>query len=95
MANRGGEFNFFQSIDVRINMRTDSSISVRLMTPKLASRQPRPQRIFLLQEEGEKEALEHLKQVIKICPNRGHIFQNNLKNTWTNIQKTRVLVVEA
>ena len=40
----------------------------------LAIRQPRPQRIFSLQEEGEKEALEHFKQVIKICPNRGHNF---------------------
>ena len=44
--------------------------------------QPRPQRIFLLQEEGEKEALEHFKYVIKICPNRGHIFQNKSTFTW-------------
>ena len=36
--------------------------------------QPLPQRIFLLQEEREKEALEHFKHVIKICPNSGHIF---------------------
>ena len=35
--------------------------------------QPRPRL-----EEGEKEALEHFKRVIKICPNRGHIFQNKL-----------------
>ena len=32
-------------------------------------------------EEGEKEALEHFKHVIKICPNRGHIFQSELRNT--------------
>ena len=38
--------------------------------------QHRPQRIFLLQEEVEKEALEHFKHVIKICLNRGHIFEN-------------------
>ena len=44
--------------------------------------QPRPQRIFLLQEEGEKEAPEHFKYVIKICPNRGHIFQNKSTFTW-------------
>ena len=49
--------------------------------------QPRPQRIFSLQEESEKEALEHLKHVIKICLNRGHIFQNKLRNMWTAILK--------
>ena len=36
--------------------------------------QPRSQRIFWLSEEGEKEALEHFKHLIKICPNRGYIF---------------------
>ena len=36
--------------------------------------QPRSQLIFSLSEEGEKEALEHFKHVIKVCPNRGHIF---------------------
>ena len=50
--------------------------------------QPRPQRIFSLQEEKEKEALEHFKQVIKIGPNRGHIFLNKLLNTWVAILKT-------
>ena len=39
-----------------------------------AKRQPRPQRIFSLQEEGEKEVLEHFKHVTKICPNRGYTF---------------------
>ena len=52
------------------------------------SKQPRPQRIFSLQEESEKEALEHFKHVIKICPNRGHIFKNKLANTWTVLLKT-------
>ena len=42
----------------------------------LSQFQPRPQRIFSLQAESEKEALEHFKQGIKICPNRGHIFMN-------------------
>ena len=41
---------------------------------KLYMQIPRPQRIFSLLEEGEKEALEHFKHVIKVCPNRGHIF---------------------
>ena len=50
--------------------------------------QPCPQRIFLLQEEIEKKALEHFKQVIKIFPNRGHVFLNNLENTWAAILKT-------
>ena len=49
--------------------------------------QPRPQRIFPLQEESEKEALEHFKHVIKICLNRGHIFQNKLRNMRTAILK--------
>ena len=39
-------------------------------------------------EESEKEALEHFKHVIKICPNRGHIFKNKLGNTWAAILKT-------
>ena len=38
--------------------------------------------------EGEKESLEHLKHVIKICPNKGHIFQNELRNTWTAMLKS-------
>ena len=50
--------------------------------------QPRPQRIFSLQEESEKEALEYFKHVIKICPNRGHIFKNKLGNAWAAILKT-------
>ena len=48
------------------------------------------QRIFSLWEEGEKKALEHFKHLIKICTNRGHIFQNKLRNTWTAILKTAV-----
>ena len=44
-------------------------------------------RIFPLQEESEKEALQHFKHVIKICPNREHIFQNKLRNMWTAILK--------
>ena len=44
------------------------------LTFSLPVTQPRPQRIFSLLEEGEKEALEHFKHVTKICPNRGHIF---------------------
>ena len=49
--------------------------------------QPRPQRIFSLQEEGENKALEHFKHVVKICRNKGRIFQNNLRNIWTTILK--------
>ena len=52
---------------------------------------PRPQRIFLLYEEGKKEALEHFKHVIKIYPTRGHIFQNKLRNTWTVLLKRSAL----
>ena len=35
----------------------------------------------------QKKGLEHFKHVIQICPNRGHIFQNKLRNTWTAILK--------
>ena len=38
-------------------------------------------------KEGEKEALKHFRHVTKICPNREHIFQNKLRNTWTAILK--------
>ena len=34
MADRGGEFNFFQGIHVRIDIKTDISISVRPMITK-------------------------------------------------------------
>ena len=56
-----------------------------LHAPKAESQtQPRPGRIFSLYcEEGKKEALEHFKHMINICPSRGHIFQNKLWNTWT------------
>ena len=50
--------------------------------------QPRPLCIFSLQEEIEEEGLEHFKQVIKICPNRGHVFMNKLGNTWAAMLKT-------
>ena len=43
---------------------------------------PDPSASFF-QEKGEKEALENFKHVIKICPNRTHIVQNKLQNTWT------------
>ena len=33
---------------------------------------------FCYKRKAKKEALEHLKHVIKISPNRGHIFQNKL-----------------
>ena len=39
-------------------------------------------------KKGEKKALKHFKHVIKICPNRGHIFQNKLQNTWAVSLKT-------
>ena len=51
-------------------------------------RQPRPQRIFSLYEEGEKEALEHFTHVIKIWSNRGNIFKNKSRKTWAAIMKT-------
>ena len=38
-----------------------------------------------LKKEGKKEALEQLKLVIKIFPNRGRIFQNKLRNMWATI----------
>ena len=34
MANRGGEFSFFQGINVRICIRTDISTSIRPMVTK-------------------------------------------------------------
>ena len=48
--------------------------------------------MFLLYEEGENEALEYFKCVIKIWPNREHIFQNKLRNTWTAILKISALL---
>ena len=39
-----------------------------------------PSGSFCYKRKGNKEALEHFKQVIKIFPNRGHIFKNNLGN---------------
>ena len=50
--------------------------------------QPRPQCIFLLYEESEKQALEHFKHMKKNCPNKGHIFKNKLRKTWAAILKT-------
>ena len=38
--------------------------------------------------EPEKEALEYLRTVLKVCPNRGNFFQNKLQNAWTAIPKT-------
>ena len=38
-----------------------------------------------LKKEGKKEALEQLKLVVKVLPNRGHIFQNKLRNMWASI----------
>ena len=35
----------------------------------------------------EKETLEQFKHVVKICLNKGHIFQKTLRNTWTAILK--------
>ena len=35
-------------------------------------------------KQEKKETLEHFKQVLKICPNREHIFQNKLRNMWTH-----------
>ena len=63
-------------------------MSAGVLTSRVQNTQPRPQRIFSLQEEGKKEALEHFRHVIKICPNRGHIFKNKLRNTWAAILKT-------
>ena len=34
MADQGGEFSFFQDIHVRIDIRSDISISIRPMTTK-------------------------------------------------------------
>ena len=54
--------------------------------------QPRPQCIISQLEEREKKALKHFKHVIKFCLNRGHIFQNKLRNTWKAILKTPVVL---
>ena len=43
--------------------------------------QPCPQRILLLSEKSEKEVLKHLKHIINVYQNRGHVFQNKLRNT--------------
>ena len=45
-----------------------------------------PSHLFAIRGK-QKESLEHFKHVIKICPNRGHIFQKKLRNTWTAILK--------
>ena len=52
---------------------------------------PRPQHISSLKEEGEKETMKHFKDVIKICPNRGHIFRNKLWNTQMALPKISAL----
>ena len=49
--------------------------------------QPCPKCILSLKEESEKKALKQFKHVIKICLNRGHVFQNKLRNTGTAILK--------
>ena len=51
--------------------------------------QPLPQHILSLWEEDKKEALEHFKHVIKSWPNRRHIPQNKLWNTWTASQREK------
>ena len=38
MADRGGEFNFFQGIHVRIDIKIDISISVRPMITKFGKK---------------------------------------------------------
>ena len=39
-----------------------------------------PSASFCYKRKSKKEALEHFKHVVKICPNRGHMFQNKLQN---------------
>ena len=38
MANRDGQFSFFQGIHVKIDIRTDACISIRPLSPNLARR---------------------------------------------------------
>ena len=57
------------------------------------SAQPRLQHIFSLQEGGKKEAVEKFKHVTKICPNRGHILQNKLRNIWAAMLKTSAVLL--
>ena len=45
-----------------------------------------PAHLFAGKAKSEKEALEH-SHVTKIFPNRGQIFRNKLRNTWTAILK--------
>ena len=76
-------FNTFLNDDYRIKESIQTTYSNDL------KQQLRPQHIFSLWEESGKEALE-IKYVIKICPNRGRIFQNKLRNIKTAIPKTVV-----
>ena len=46
--------------------------------------------IAFFRYKGEKEAQEHFKQIIKICPDRVHIFRNKLRYMWAAILKTSV-----
>ena len=48
---------------------------------------------FRYKSKGEKEAMEHFKHVLKICPNRRHDFQNKLRNTWTSLLKILTLLL--
>lgn len=57
------------------------------------ARQPRLQYIFLLQQEGKKEAMRQFKQNIKICQNRGNILYNKLRNGWKTILKILTLLL--
>ena len=47
-----------------------------------------PSASFRYKRKAKKEVLEHFKHVIKICQNKGLLFQKNLRNTWTAILKT-------
>ena len=41
--------------------------------------------MLVYKPQNVKEALEHFKHVIKICPNRGHVLQNKLRTAMLKI----------
>ena len=63
MTDRGGEFNFFQGIHARINIRIDISISIEPMITK-CSKQVHQQDLFQI-------AL--IKQVLEMSLRQGNV----------------------
>ena len=62
MADQGGEFSFFQDIHVRIDLRSDISISIRPMTTK-----------FGKQVHQQETQMRLIKQVLMTSLHQDHV----------------------